>query len=388
MKDYFTIFRNLFKKITGLFPNGLSNVFTAILSSVMIELQYKLNFIKKQAFISTADEEYLLLHTGGIVERYTDTHAQGKVFIFGDIGSIYDVNLVGLNKEYILEEQAIITEHTHEININIVDNTAFFECDLVDCKCTINGIEKEIQYVGNKFETDAIGLIDGVAELKANCALVEAVSKDKGSEQNLPYNTVLKTKTVTDGINSDAYVQYMNGAKDLEDLEDYRERCKEFFRNPQAPFSKNHIEFTAKKTVKYANAKKDGVDIVIYALNEDYDLLVGEKNTIQQDIGAIAHIGFANGNIKVVKPGVENIVITIKNLYPNSKGIKSQIKKNLEYFFKQDMFEKSVSEDELKSIIYNTSNGNEKPISFLVNGSYEAVGKTTYKLDRVEYVSN
>jgi hypothetical protein len=182
--------------------------------------------------------------------------------------------------------------------------------------------------------------------------------------------------------------------KNDEDVESYRARVMQFLSNPQAPFSKPNIKYVNMikiKSLKYLWVKNNNDDntiedgeIKIVALNNDYGLTAYEIEQIIKFTLSIAPANFSNTAVTATNAIVENFDITIQDLSPASDGLKNEVKKNLQYFFDVDMFEKTITQANLEAIIYKTTNGAEKVESFtLIDGWKTAENYKFWKLNNV-----
>ncbi|VAY88399.1 hypothetical protein MNB_ARC-1_62 [hydrothermal vent metagenome] len=76
----------------------------------------------------------------------------------------------------------------------------------------------------------------------------------------------------------------------------------------------------------------------------------------------------------------------IDNLLPSSSGLKDEVRKNIKYFFDNDMYEKEITQSNIEAIIYKTTNGAETVESFtLVSGWQISTENTFWKLDNVVF---
>lgn len=401
MNDIIDIFKKLktdFEFVTGYIYRGLVEAIGAGFASRLKEFVDKFAFIKKNAFVATADKDYLYLYASELLPHYPPKTADGLVSFYGEVGAIIPASteIYDDNSTYKTISDVTISALTINDIVTVVDDIATVSVSnqLTNTEALVNGERKQITIVdGDTIQFEAGTLVTGNAvEIVVNQALVTARAQEAGEAENRALNSVLKIKKTIDGVNQDLGVVAITGGVEAEDVEDYRERVQFFLANPQSPFSEPHIVANIKdnlETIKFSWVEGgefiDG-EVTVVAMNYDYGLTAGELNDILTKTALIkpANLDVASMHATVATVSANNV--TIADLLPASSGLQAEIKKNIEYFFNGDMYERDITKGNLEAIIYQTVNGAERVESFtLVDGQQTETVRTFWKLSNVVF---
>ena len=402
MNDILDIFKKLktdFEFKTGFIYKGLVQTIGAGFSSRLKEFLDKLKFIEKNAFVATADKDYLYLDASNSLPPLSAEVATGIIVAYGEVGGVISANTEIQDEvsTYFIVSDATIAQLTITGEITVVGTIATLSVSnqLTNTIAYINGIPKVITVVdGDTIQFDAGDFEDGdTIQLIVNCALVSVVANEAGANSNRSLNDVLKTKTTIEDVNTELIVLQIDGGIDDEDVEEYRKRVIDFRANPQAPFSKPNIIAENKKrqkTLKFVWVRGgeyvDGT-VEVIALNNNLGLTEYEIAQIRANTYAIAPAQVDQETaISVRVAEVESFNIVIESLSPNSVGLKKEIEKNLKFAFGGDMYERAITQSNIEAVIYQTTNGAEKVNSFtLVSGWKLKVDYTYWKLNNVVF---
>ena len=400
MEDIFKKLKTDYEFITGFVYKGLVNVIGAGFASRLKEFADKLKFIEKNAFITTADKDYLYLNASTMLPPYPAEIATGIVVFYGTDNAVIPAGseIKDDNNVYKTISDAVITKLTLTGTVVVDNGIALFNVanQLTNTTALINGVTKQITVIDDnniQFDSGILQNGDNI-NLVVHRAIASVNANDAGLASNRNLNDLLKLKTTINGVNTELGVLQIDGGKDDENVEDYRKRVIEFLSNPQAPFSKPNIKYinTAKvKSLKYFWVKNSGDDVAIedgeikiIAINNNYGLTAYEIEQITKNTLAIAPANFATTAMTVTNATVENVDVVIQDLSPASDGLKNEVKKNIQYFFDADMFEKNITQSNLEAIIYKTVNGAETVESFtLISGWKTAESYKFWKLNNV-----
>lgn len=400
MEDIFKKLKTDYEYITGFVYKGLVSVIGAGFASRLKEFADKLKFIEKNAFISTADKDYLYLSASTMLPPFPAEVATGFVVFYGTDGTVVPAGneIKDDNAVFKTISDVVISKLTLSGTVTVNDGIALFNIanQLTNTTVLINGASKLITVIDSEniqFESGTLQSGDAITLIVFR-AIANVIASDAGSAGNRSLNDVLKLKTTIAGVNTELGVLQIDGGKDDENVEDYRKRVISFLSNPQAPFSKPNIKYSNMnklKSLKYLWVKNNGDDntiqdgeIKVVALNNDYGLTGYEIEEITKNTLAIAPANFTSTAINVTNAIVENVDVIIQDLSPASDGLKNEVKKNIQYFFDVDMFEKNITQSNLEAIIYKTVNGAETVESFtLISGWKTAENYKFWKLNNV-----
>ena len=400
MEDIFKKLKVDYEFVTGWIYKGLASALGAGFASRLKEFTDKLNFIKKQAFVATADKDYLYLNASELLPPKPAEIANGLVVFYGENGSVVpaDTEIKDDNGVFKVISDATIAQTILNGTATVADGiaTMIISNQLTSTTALVNDTSKQITIIdGDTIQFEAGTLqTGGAVEIKVNNALASVVAGEAGIVGNRDLNDVLKLKITIAGVNTELGALQISGGVDDEDVEVYRQRVIYFKSNPQAPFSKQNIVATNKerlKTIKYVWVKNNDDDVTIddgeirvIALNDDLGLTAYEIDEITKNTKAIAPANFASTGITTTSATVIGVDIVIQDLTPSSSGLQDEVRKNIEYFFDNDMYEIAVTQQNLEAIIYKTTNGAETVASFtLVSGWQVATDNTFWKLDNV-----
>ena len=396
MDDIFQKLKTDFEFVTGWIYKGLAQALGAGYASRLKEFDDKLEFIKKNAFISTADKDYLYLNASNMISPNPAYIAQGLVVFYGINGSVIiaGTEIKDDNGTSKTISDVTIAETTLNGTVTVADGIATITIanQLTNTTALVNAISKQITIIdGETIQFEAGILATGSAvEIKVSNALANVVADEAGIAGNRVLNDVLKLKITIAGVNTEFGALQISGGADDEDVEAYRQRVMFFMSNPQAPFSKPNIIATNLErlsTLKFVWVKGGEVvdgTVQVISINNDYGLTAYEIDEISKNTKAIAPANLDTTAITVTNATVTSVDVVIEDLLPSSSGLQNEIRKNIEYFFDNDMYEKEITRSNLEAIIYRTTNGAEVVESFtLVSGWQTGVLNTFWKLDNV-----
>jgi len=381
MEEIFKKLKVDFQFLTGYDYKGLVASIGAGFASRLSEFNSKLDFIKKQAFIATADKDYLYLHSGKMLSPKPPETAKGIVVFYGEEFVLVNsgTEIKDDNGSFRTLADATISKIILNGSVSVANGIAIFVYqahEITNCKGEVNGVQKDITVIDSdtlQFEAGLLQDGETVQIITRHTATVQVTAVDSGIKGNRELNDVLKTKTTIENVDKEVGVILIAGGKDEESVEDYRKRVEEFIRNPQSPFNDNNIEYTLLNgigTLKYVWVKSvlEGT-VQIIALNENMSLTQNEISTIVDKTKSIAPAQMDITAITATVPTVTGVQVVIQYLSPTSDGLKSAVEKNIEYIYNTDMYEKGISVSQLEATIYKTTNGAEQVDSFtLVSG--------------------
>ena len=400
MEDIFKKLKTDFEFITGFVYKGLMQALGAGFASRLSEFTDKLDFIKKQAFIATADKDYLYLNASELLPPKSAETAEGLVSFYGDNGAVISANTelkddVGT---FTTKSDVTISELTINGTATVTNGIAQITASnqITNTTALVNGITKDITIIdGNTIQFEAGIIITGDAvQIILYTALASVIADKEGIEGNRVLNDVLRLKTTLEDVNTEAGVVEIIGGIDDEDVEDYRQRVIYFKANPQAPFSAPNIEAKIKdenNTIRFVWVKGGEFvegEVNAVCLNKDYGLTTNESTNALASMVSIKSAPTAENALSTSVPTVQGFDIVIENLLPASDGLKEQIEKNLRYYFLEskdaDFYEKEITAGNIESTIYKTTNGAEETQSFtLASGSQISEANKFWKLENV-----
>lgn len=400
MIDIFKKLKTDFEFVTGFIYKGLVQAMGAGFASRISEFTDKLDFIKKQAFIATADKDYLYLGMSNLLPPNSAEVADGFVALYGEVGAVIIASTELKDDDGVFKTKSDVT--IAELTLNgvatVTNGIAQITVanQLTNTTALVNAVTKQITIIdGNtiQFIAGDIITLDAV-EIKVNTALASVLADEAGLAGNRILNSVLRLKITIENVNTECGVVEITGGIDDEDVESYRQRGIYFKSNPQAPFSAPNIEAQIKKdvnTIRFVWIK--GGEVVEGAvnavcLNESYGLTAGESTDALASMVSIKSAPTAVSALSITAPTVTEFDIVIEDFLPASTGLEAEVEKNLKFFFLEsedaDFYEKEITSSSIESIIYNTRNGAEQVQSFtLVSGSQSAVANTFWKLNNV-----
>lgn len=387
-----------FEYYTGGRYIGLVKAIGAGFASRLSEFLSKLGFIEKQAFVSTADKEYLYLHAGNLLEPKPSLIAEGFVVFFGELGAIIPTStkIQDDNSDFKTLADDVIINHEFTGNVTVLDGVASLppQTEVPSCVCVVNSISKVATSSIDSFSFEAGNLLDNdfvtVQVNKSNLVPVECT--EAGILGNRNFSDELKTKTTLEGINKELGVINIAGGKDAEAVEDYRERVKFWLSKPQAPFSENHIRdflLNGIPTLKYVWIKGGDFEegkVKIFVLNQSDSLTQEESDKAVELVNIIKPAQMNPAFITTMLPLIETINVVIEDLLPAHDEMKNEVRKNIEYLFNTDTFEKGISVNQIESTVYGTEFAGERVTSFtVVSGQFVSTPDTYWKLGSVVF---
>jgi len=284
MEEIFNKLKVDFQFLTGYNYKGLVASIGAGFATRLSEFNSKLRFIEKQAFVATADKDYLYLHSGAMLPPKPPETAKGFVVFYGEENAtvLAGTEIKDSNGSFKTLSDATITKTILNGTVSVINGIAIFvypSHEITNCKGYVNGVQKDITVIdGNTLQFEAGVLQDGeaVQVTTRHTETVNVVSEESGIKGNRSLNDVLKTTTTIENIDKEVGVILITGGKDAEDAEEYRRRVQDYLKNPQSPFNKNNIRYTLInriKTLKYVWIKSDTDGTVrVVALNENMSL--------------------------------------------------------------------------------------------------------------------
>lgn len=398
MQDILEKLKTDFEYYTGGRYIGLVQAIGAGFASRLSEFASKLGFIEKQAFISTADKDYLYLHAGNLLEPKPSLIAEGYVVFFGQVGAIIpiDTQIQDDNNDFKTISQGEIIAYEFTGNVTVVDGVASLppNTEVPSCICLVNSVLKTAISSQDSFSFEAGDLIDNefvtVEVDKSGLILVKCTESGILGNRNL--SDELKTKTTITGINKELGVINISGGEDAEAVEVYRDRVKYWLSNPQAPFSENHIRdflLNGIPTLKYVWIKGGDLEegkVKIFVLNQSDSLNQEEADKVIELVIVIKPAQMNPDFITTLVPTVNTTDVVIADLLPNHDEMKNEVRKNIEYLFNTDTFEKGISVNRIESTIYGTEFLGERVTSFsVVSGGFIATIDTYWKLEDVVF---
>ena len=391
-----------FEFITGFKYQGMIKSLGLAFASRVYEFKNKLDWVKQQAFISTAEEEYLYLHAGKRLPILPGEKAEGLVIFYGIAGVNIESGTeikVGQNK-YITLEEGTITPKTFSGVIVVNDNLATLvapDHSITSCSALVNNTVTKISTPNaNTIQFYAETFADGsTVTIRVNkTSPIKVISEKIGEAYNLPFNSKVELIITRNSVDTDVGVILITGGKEPEDIEEYRNRVLQFISSPEAPFSKPNIigsiirNIKTIKNVWVKGGEYEEGQVSIFAINYNNTLTTTEREDIFNIIRAILPAQLPEGNINIGAPTIVDVELYINEVAPISEQLNIEIQKNITaYFDKLSLFEKAIDETTLRNIVYATSYNDIRPLSFNVSGVTSAQESTLYKISNVEVTS-
>lgn len=387
-----------FEYVTGKQFIGLVASLNAGFASRIADFSSKLGWIEKQAFIATADRDYLYLNMGQILPPESSEIATGTVVFYGAAGTSITLGLAikDDDNEYEVTLADTIASYSFSGNVTVVGDKASLPAntEVPSTQCYVNGVLKDCVSTADEFSFAAGTLTDGesVTVQVNKSGLVPVKCTEAGESGNRDLSDQLKMKTTVEGINKDVGVVSIEGGEDEEDVEDYRARCLYWFSHPQAPFSENHIVDLIKRnmdTIKYAWVKGGDTEeglATVYAINYNYTLTSDELVEMNILAQSIRPAQMDSSKLTVQAATVDSTTVAIADLVPSNSAMQEAVTNNIEYLFDTDLWEIGVTEEAILSAIYRTEVDGERVTSVgVVTGAVPATPLTFWKLDGVTF---
>lgn len=399
MKDILSKLAVDFEYYTGAKYTGLVKAIGAGFASRLSEFSGKLKWIEKQAFIETADKDYLFLHGGCLVEPRGAEYAEGYVRFFGDSGAVVPigVEIIGESSSYITIGEGIIKRFEFSGVAVVADGVATMPSNVKvpTGRAVINGVSKDVvsDSKGVSFSSSGLGNGQSVSLVFYMSDDMPVRCLDAGVVGNIEFGDVLKTKITISGLDREVSVVGVSGGLNEEGVEEYRLRVKDFLSNPQAPFNENNIKsvvLNAMPTVKNVWVKggelEDG-KVKVFAVNKSNALTQNESERVIELVKGIKPVQTRDEYIDAGVPIVKTKNVVIKGLKPSNEKMKEQVRKNIEYLFSADMFERGMAKSEIESMVYRTEVGGERVEEFTVQeGYFSASQYTLWQLGSVTFI--
>ena len=203
MEDIFKKLKTDFEFLTGYAYKGLIGVIGAGFASRLKEFADKLKFIEKNAFIATADKDYLYLSASAMLPPNPAEVASGIVVFYGANGGLVPANseIKDDNSTYKTISDVTISKVTLTGAVVVNDGIALLNVgnQLTNTNALINGNTKAITVIDNQnIQFSADGLQNGEnVTLVCYRAIANVIANDAGAKGNRVLNDVLKLKTTT-----------------------------------------------------------------------------------------------------------------------------------------------------------------------------------------------
>lgn len=377
---------------------GLVRAIGSAFSSRIKEVYYKLDFVRRQAFVSTADKDYLYMHSGELVEVGGAMFAAGQVCFFGVVGTNVPANtkVEDNGVEWVTTAASKIVESTEVLGVVVVVGSiaqVIQNLSIPTCKCLVNGVEKVVTSTEEARYFDADGIADGeqVTIIVRKTLPVAVTAVKAGADGNRAFGDVLRLTTTITGIDSEAVVLSIAGGSEEEGTEDYRARVIDWLSKPQAPFNENNIIAEVKKRTAATycwvrDADKTGGSVGVYPLNVSQAGSIGLNVDVKAAVMLIKSPQLEEERVFVATPAVEKVVFVVSGMSPTSDGLKSEIAKNLEYMMLGGRFEAGILVEEIQAEVFRAEYAGQRPVTFTVSGARSAVAEKVYFYGGVNFV--
>lgn len=378
-------------------------------------LTYLAQDILDDAFPQTAKGEALdRFGTLDNVERKQASQSIGKISVFGTLGEA-----VPLGEEFDVDSVTIYTKNPATIEaVTLLITSISSDNGVVTCTCfgehflardatlnvttsdaRLNGVRKVIALVdsqGFKFEIDDKNTIAPltVGTVNVQYAVVDALSKDSGLEQNVAGGVALSG-------DYEAYLTYngMSGGASAESDTEYSQRIistrnliEGVFTAPQVALAALSVEGNTRAWVVSplenvaggvegeAGYKPQPGQVCVYVMRDNDVNPLPDFNELNATREAIVEKGkmpvhTIKEDIFVFAPTLTPCNFEINGLVPDTAGMRTAITNELAAFIADYLsFEESLSVNQQISIITNTRDGQgNKPTQFtLTNGAFNA----------------
>lgn len=393
-----------FKFYTGATFSGIAESLCLGFASRLSEFDSKTNFIERQAFVETANREYLFLHAGHLLQIQPSQFAKGSVVFFGEKDAKIPAGTIvkDATSEYVTTAEGVLTTISF-VAVAKVDGgvvTLPPRLDLPSCEClagdvvvsaisTLNGFI----FASNTIRDKTNVTIEVIATAPVP---VEALSP--GVAANLGLSGALETKSKIDGVDQSLGAVSITGGKEIENVEDYRKRVKYFLANPQAPFSEENIKQTILSAIPAisdvwivgGNVTPGSVEVFVTGrsfLTGTSRVSTADKASALALIQELRPVNLPASRITVSEPTYVKFEVKISSLVPDTPGLRLAIDKNLATLFLDSrLFNKALSVDSIKSAIYRSLSNSEIVQSFTLDSpGVVAHPKTLSILDKVTY---
>lgn len=223
----------------------------------------------------------------------------------------------------------------------------------------------------NKFTYDIVGTpvspATGTITADVERALVEIISVDLGSQNNLDGSTPVTLSTPIAGVDSTALVGFggVGGGVDSETDEDYRIRVRDRWANPLTLFNVQAITEQAQSVpgvtrVFVFPVTPDVGDVTVYFLRDNDVDIIPSPAEVTDVKNALLEITPANtdpANLFVDGPVPNTVDFTFLSITPQSIPMRNAIEENLAQLFRENVeVGVNLTSDTYRSAIFNTVN--------------------------------
>lgn len=401
MKSILSKLKSDFEYLTGESYTGLVRAIGMGFASRLSEFASKLRFIEKQAFVSTADRDYLYLHSGQLVPPYARGTAKGQVIFTGQATADFGagIELTDGKNSYFTTARGEITRTILPLNTIAVKDgvvTATW-AEYTPKEIVIGGVTVPVSVSNGVMEFESSRYTSVASVPKEVTVIMSApinvVAREAGGNANRPRGYSLKTTTTVPGVDSICKVESLSGGTDPQTVEQYRAEVIHFLANPQAPFNVANIIDSVTKAVpsvkQHVWVKGGEVaegTVVVFAMNSTFTLTATEMTNITGVVEGMRPAQMRPENITVAVPTIHTKEVVIKDMLPADDTMKDNVTKNIESLFRADLFEKGITKQNIESVIYRTTNGKQRVQSFIVEAG-ECAARTTgfWKLTGVKF---
>jgi len=364
-------------------PNGFLR---GLLNSIAKSLEDLYTYSDKQTdnyFIQTADFNSLFKRANELgVTMQVAEKSYGRINFIGNVGAVLPAE-TAINTQdgqsFITTETAIIREYAINVealtsshgvvtitstNHNLTNNSQIaIVSSTINKTYTPSVVNKDTFTI---MEQEPLNISDII--ITSIFGVAHCVSQIGGVKSNIPPNTPLKFENLLPDIQDECYVVYngFSGGADADDIESFRDRLLDRVRNPQAPFSDNHIKATIKDKiptvtrVKLVQDYPSNGQLTVFIMEDYNPLKIPSADTLSKAKEAILSIKSAfihSDNILVKSPIRVPINIAIKDIDKLSFEDKDKIKQAIiELYDTQEIGDK-VTTDEIVSVIRTTLSG-------------------------------
>ena len=352
---------------------GLIKSLSTVFATHLADYQDKLQFIIKNAFISTANETYLIMHGANHVLPLGALKARGEILCVGDVGEVLLIGTEFINNgtHYKLDSSIVIETLLFSATVTLNGAVAELigEHRITSCSARVNGVVTEITAVHTTLLTIPAGdFVNGqIITIQVDCAIGNVTAQETGERGNLEFNTELENSVTT---TTTSRVLEIGGGEFVESLEEYRLRVKFRLTNPIAPFNKNNVidVVLGLRNIDACWVKLEGENVRIFAVNKTTSLREEEKDEITDVLLDILPANLhENVILRPKAPDLIYINIDISDFEPYVHSLTQAVKRNLLYAFKDYYFEKEVTRQAIESVIYNTTVDGMRVTSFTLN---------------------
>ena len=379
MKSHLT---NLDPTIKNTFANALAISLANRSYDYIIGLQQ----VEDQFFPQTAEGEFLDRWAGyeGLT-RQAPTSAEGYINVSGDAGISIPLETEFDNSGNIYKSTVAATTDSKTINVSSLTRSGYIATATTSNNHSLaSGQDVTISgslttgYNGTytitvaglkKFTYTITTLPDATASgtITANWtgAQVPVESEDSGTDMNLSSGATLTIVDSIEGIDNEAYAQYLGivGGSDEETDEALRSRVMQSRANPVTNFNSAAIEKKAREVngVTRVYVKEIYPEVgdvtVLFVRDNDEESIIPSESEIAEVKSAIVEIMPANTSesyIHVDAPSITSVDFVFESITPWTTTMEAAITNSLESYFENLEFEEDVKEHQYVAAIQNT----------------------------------